>query len=111
MTADIIWLIAVGGCGVLFYLIGVYAQRKKTPMHFFAGTTVKSEEITDVKAYNRANACMWKVYSLVYLVSALIWILSETAALVLMLAGGIGGIFALVWVYMKIEKKYRVQNP
>ena len=37
--------------------------------------------------------------------------LMTALSVVLMLAGGIGGIFALVWVYMKIEKKYRVQNP
>ena len=109
MAADIIWFVTVGGCGVLFYLMGVYAQRKKTPMHFWAGTTVQSEEITDVEAYNRANGRMWKMYSLVYLLSAVIWILSKTAALALMMAGGVGGILILVWVYLKIEKKYRVK--
>ena len=43
-----------GVCGVAFAAIGIWALCRKTPMHFWAGSTVSSESITDVKKYNLA---------------------------------------------------------
>ena len=34
-------------CAAVFIGIEVYAMKKKTPMHFWSGTTVKSEEIAE----------------------------------------------------------------
>lgn len=110
MAADIIWYVIVGGCGVLFFLIGVYARRKKTPMHFYAGTTVPSEEIADIPAYNRANGWLWQGYSLVFFLSAALWAASRIASLVCLILGSVAGIMILVICYHKIEKKYRVKT-
>ena len=46
-------------CGLVFVSLGIWAFVRKTPMHFWAGSTVLPETITDVKKYNRANGFMW----------------------------------------------------
>ena len=41
--------------------------KKKNSYAFWAGSTVSSEEISDVKAYNKANGIMWICYGLTFL--------------------------------------------
>ena len=59
MAGAIIWCVCVLGCAVLFCGIGVYAERSEKPMHFWSGSEVKPEEISDIPSYNRENARMW----------------------------------------------------
>lgn len=47
MEAAIPFAIIIGFCASIFIVIGIYALKKKTPMHFWAGTTVKSKEMDD----------------------------------------------------------------
>ena len=65
-------------------------------MWFWSGSSVKENEISDIRAYNHANGVMWIVYSLV------LWAAS--------LAGfwNVVGLPALMMVYQRIYKKYRV---
>ena len=75
MVGSIIWYVVCFGCAILFYSIGMYSQKLKTPMHFWAGSKVDAEQITDIKGYNHENARMWKLYSLWYVAAGLaeIW--------------------------------------
>ena len=57
---------------LVFVGMGIYSFKRKTPMYFWAGTTVKSEEISDIKAYNRANGIMWVSYGLSFLLIPLL---------------------------------------
>jgi len=41
-------------------------------MHFWSGTTVSPETITDVKKYNKANGFMWIIASLIFFVVPII---------------------------------------
>ncbi len=109
LIGQIIWYVCVLGAAALFWGIGVYARKKKTPMAFWTGTEVKESEITDIALYNKENSRMWKVYSLWYWVSGVLFMWSAVAALVVMVIGGTVGIGLLVWSYKKIEKKYRVK--
>ncbi len=77
----IIWNITMFGTAALFFLIGVYAQKREKPMWFWLGTEVK--------------AGIAEVWSLV-------------AALVILILGGTVGFAILVYTYRKFEKKYRV---
>ena len=52
------WVCALA-CGA----VALWAFKRRDPMHFVAGTTVKTENITAVKEYNRANGRMWTVYA------------------------------------------------
>ena len=51
------------GCGALFFGIGVWAGKAKKPVHFWAGSRIDPRTITNVAAYNRENARMWKKFS------------------------------------------------
>ncbi len=44
---------------LIFGGLGFYTLKKKTPMHFWAGTTVKNEENINISEYNKKNAVMW----------------------------------------------------
>lgn len=108
MAETIIWYIIVLGCAGLFYGIGVYAQQKDTPMHFWSGTKVAVDRITDVQAYNRENGIMWKCYSLWYWAAGFAMAWNAITAITLLMAGGTLGIILLILAYRRIEKKYIV---
>ena len=108
MAGSIIWFIITFGCAALFYGIGIYAQRLEKPMHFYSGSSVDPAQISDIKAYNKENARMWKLYSLWYVTSGLAEIWSSTLAVILLIAGCAVGLPVLIHTYSKILKKYRV---
>ena len=103
------------GCGGLFYWIGTLASSRKDPMHFWSGSTVDPKTISDIPAYNRANARMWKRYSVPYWVSGVFGILIFLDARFLpwsMIPIGLActvGIWWLIHTYRKIEKQYKMQ--
>lgn len=73
----IIMMVLCGfGCGALFFWLGVWAAGRKDPMHFWSGSVVAAESISDVQAYNQANARMWKIYSVPYWVTGIIGLFS-----------------------------------
>ena len=109
MAGKIIWYITMLGCGILFYAIGIYASKRKTPMHFWTGTKVDPSKITDIKSYNKANSVMWKLYSLWYFASAIVEIWSSIVAIVLLVMSCTVGLALLIWHYNLIYKKYKVK--
>lgn len=93
---------------LVFIGMGIYAWRKKTPMHFWSGTTVKSEEIENIPAYNKANGIMWIVYGLSYLIGWQITCHMDSALGALVFVGVvIGGLIFMVISYGKIYNKYK----
>lgn len=52
---NIIWFVIMIPCSAIFTGIGIYAWKRKKPMWFWSGSSVKESEIRDIKAYNRAN--------------------------------------------------------
>ena len=97
----------LGFCVLVFAAIGLWALLRKTPMHFWSGTTVEPEEITDVKKYNKANAVMWFCYCIPQIISMLIAPFSVSLATIVMVAGILGGLPVLIIVYKKIYNKYK----
>ena len=105
------------GCGALFSWIGGWAASRKDPMHFWTGSTVDPNAITDIPAYNQANSRMWKQYAWLYWLAGICGVLSfldirfsVLAGIVISLACTVG-IWWLIHTYKKIEKRYKVQNP
>ena len=103
------------GCGGLFYWMGKWASTRKDPMHFWTGSTVDPKSITDIPAYNYANARMWKMYSVPYWISAIFGVLTFCDIRFLLLSeisiglACTGGICWLIHSYKKIEKRYKMQ--
>lgn len=91
----------------LFTGIGIYAWNRKKPMWFWSGSTVKEREITDVRAYNRANGIMWIAFSLIYWAGAVLSCFESKAVGPLIMIGTLVGIVFLIVTYQKIYRKYR----
>lgn len=109
MAGIIIMCIVSFGCGILFYAIGLYAQKRTEPMWFWSGSQVKASEITDVQQYNQANGRMWKCYSLWYFAAGAASIGGSVFALVFLVLGcTLGSILLPCW-YNRIYQKYSVQ--
>ena len=94
-------------CAALFTGIGIYAMRRKKPMHFYAGSEVKPWQIRDIPAYNRANGWMWILFSLGFWAAALLSLFNVSAAGMLVALTCLVGIPILVVVYRRIYKKYK----
>ncbi len=110
MAEKIICWIVTFGCAVLFYSIGVYAQRREKPMWFWSGTKVEADQITDIKQYNKENGTMWKCYSLWFAAAGLAEIWSSIAMLIILVLSGTVGLAVLIRSYKKIYKKYSVKQ-
>ena len=104
---NIIWLIIMIPVSLLFTGIGIYAWKRKKPMGFWSGSTVKESEISDVAAYNRANGIMWLVFSLIMWVSAVLGAMNMKTGGFLLIAGCIIGVPILPIVYGKIYRKFK----
>ncbi len=107
MAGKIIMWIVSFGCAILFFSIGVYAQKLKKPMWFWSGMEVKDSQITDVGQYNKENGVMWKLYSLWYFAAGFAEIWNTIIAAIFLVAGCTAGIALLVCTYNRIYNKYR----
>lgn len=104
---NIIWLIIMIPCSLLFTGIAVYAFRTKKPMWFWSGTAVRAEELRDVKAYNRANGFMWLGYSLIYWACTVLGFWNMPAAGIVLTLGCVLATPLLAAVYHGIYQKYK----
>ena len=112
VAGAVIMAVCCFGCALLFLGIGYWARKSEKPVNFWSGSTVPVDKVTDVKAYNRANAVLWEVYSIPFWIAGVFGvfgfmgdIFSIVAAVVLFLSCVPGG-FLLVWQYRRIEKMY-----
>ena len=103
----VIWLVITIPCSLLFTGIGIYAWRRMKPMWFWSGSSVREEEITNVKAYNRENGIMWICYSAVFWISTIMGIRSVSIAGIVLAVGCLGGLPLLVIAYNRIYRKYK----
>ena len=103
----VIWLVITIPCSLLFTGIGIYAWRRTKPMWFWSGSSVREDEITNVKAYNRENGIMWICYSAVFWISTIMGIQSVSIAGIVLAAGCLGGLPLLVIAYNRIYRKYK----
>lgn len=108
MTENMIWLFCVGGSGILFILIGVYAMLRKKPMWFWSGTTVPPASLIDVRGYNRENGIMWMIYGLPFIIFGFTFFLVPTLSTVLLIIFSIGSIPLLILNYRRICNKYSI---
>lgn len=103
---DIVIAISMMPAVLFFVGIGIYSFKRKTPMHFWAGTIVKSEEISNIKAYNRANGIMWIAYGLSFLLIPLLGSMVGSIVIAILSPFMIVG---MVLCYRCIYNKYKVK--
>lgn len=103
----IVWLVILIPLSAFFTGLGIYAWKRKKPMWFWSGSTVKESEIADIPAYNRANGILWLCYSGVFWISAAIGFFAPEIAGAVLAIGCVAGIPVLIFAYKKIYRKYR----
>ena len=102
LFASICWF-----CALIFGLIALWAFKRKTPMHFWAGSEVKPEEITYIPAYNRENGKMWLIYTAATVFSGAVSLWSIGIGAVLLTVVCVPGIAFLIINYKRIYNKYK----
>lgn len=95
-------------CGIVFITIGILAFARKTPMHFWAGSVVLPETITNVRKYNHANGIMWCVFSLIFFFTAFIAFFDFNLASNFGMYGTVVGIILLIITYFLIRHHFSV---
>ena len=103
----ILWLIIMIPIGALFTGLGIYAWKRKKPMWFYSGSTVKERDISDIPAYNRANGIMWICFSAVFWISAIMGLFQVAFAGIFTAVGIFAGIPILAFIYSRIYAKYK----
>lgn len=106
--SNLLFLIIMVPSSLLFTCIGIYALRRRKPMWFWAGDTVSEDEITDVRAYNRANGIMWICFSLPLWLGTIVGVchsISPGGNIILM--DGTVGLVIMMITYTFIRKKYK----
>lgn len=104
---NIIFAVSCWLCSLIFGGISLWAFKRKDPMHFWSGSTVKPEKIKDIPAYNRANGLMWAVYTACFVIAGFLSLFSIRIGGILLSIICVPGIFILFIVYKMILKKYR----
>ena len=108
----IVMLVCAWGCGLLFYLIGRFADKSLKPVHFWAGSEIDSRRVSDIAAYNHENAVMWKLYSIPYWLAGFLscfCYISDAftiAGAVMLFLACFPGLFLLIRKYRQIERNY-----
>lgn len=108
----VIMLACSWGSAGLFFAIGVWANWRERPMHFWAGTEIDPKTVSDIPAYNHENAVMWKVYSVPYWVAGGLNLFQgwsdwfAIGSLVILVLACFPGLMILIRHYQRIEDKY-----
>ena len=96
-----------GFCALLFAAVALWAFKRRGPMHFWAGSAVRPEEITDVPAYNRANGILWAVYAACMAAVGAVALAHVIAAAILLTIVCVPGVAVIFVVYKQIYRKYK----
>ena len=96
-------------CGGTFFGLGIWAGKSKRPVHFYSGTTVDPNTVSDIPAYNLENSKMWMIYSVPFWMSGVVSFFHVGIAAIIMSAACIPGFLWLIFRYRRICKKYLIQ--
>ena len=102
LFAAICWL-----CSFVYGAIAIWAFKSKGPMHFWSGSTVSPEEITDIPSYNRANGWMWTIYTIGMIMSGILSFFNIIIGAILLVVICVPGTIVLIIAYNWIYKKYK----
>jgi hypothetical protein len=86
--------------------IAVWSFKRDDPMHFWAGNTVKPDEIEDIPAYNRANGLMWSAYAVCLFVAGVLSLFNTLAGVISLSLICVPGVIIMMLVYRRIYGKY-----
>lgn len=106
-SENIIFAMICWSCSSIFGVIAIWAFKRKDPMHFWSGSTVRPDEIEDIPSYNRANGMMWAVYTIGMVVTGILSLFNITIGAILLGIICVPGVVVLIVVYNGIYNKYK----
>jgi hypothetical protein len=83
------------------------AFKSKGPVHFWAGSAVSADEISDIAAYNKAVGVIWALYALLFAAAGVLSFINVMAASIALGIVCTLGTGALILAYRRIYIKYR----
>ena len=95
--------------------MGIFAVRAEKPAHFWAGTVIDTDRVSDLKGYNCACGIMWKIYAVPYFLAGILscfGIMDDgyiIAAAIFLFLSFIPGVLILIRHYKKIEEVYIIK--
>lgn len=105
-------MLGCGSCALLCSSLARAALRSEKPFGFWSWKEVKPDSVSDIPAYNCANARMWHRYAVPFYLATVIGLLGvwfETAlylSLALLCGSCTIGLWWLIRTYQGIEKRY-----
>lgn len=89
--------------------IGIFQWKSKKPVGFYSGVKPPEEdELSDVDAWNKKHACIWMVYGVVIIISAVAGVLIGDSVWIIVPACG-GTLLPLpvmIWYHNKLVRMY-----
>ena len=106
----VIVLFAVSVAVIPLLVMGIVQFRSRRPVGFWAGVEPpSSEQVTDVRAYNRKHGVMWLMYGIGLAVFFISGCIIDSSGLVSTLIGviwSVGGIFVMMVYHSYLESRY-----
>lgn len=106
MAERIIVFIVSVLCYLPWFYIGTFQKDSEDPISFWSGDTSLKEKVKDVKHYNLEMAQLYRRFSWLFLFSMIVSPFYPFAAVALLCAGSLIGIFFLYRSYKRILSKY-----
>ena len=103
------YLILMWGAALILVIMGIHALRSGRPVTLWTGSHILPDQVTDVKAYNRAVGKMWCLFSIPFWIIGIIEFWYPAASVVFFAVFCVAEIGGAVWCYHKIEEKYMVR--
>jgi hypothetical protein len=106
MAARIIVFIVSVLCYLPWFYISTFQKDSEEPISFWSGDASLKDKVKDVNNYNNEMAQLYRKFSRIYLVSMIVSPFYPYAAVVLLCAGSLIGIYFLYKSYKKILSRY-----
>lgn len=96
-------------CAAVFSLIGFSCFKSKRPVGFYSGTTIRKEQVTDVRKYNFANGVLWSTYSVIFWLAGFCAFFDAGIGMIFTIVGCTVGIIFLILGYGWIKRRFFVE--
>lgn len=106
MVSKIIAFIVSILCYVPWFYIGNFQKDSEEPISFWSGDTSLKDKVKDIKGYNKEMAALYRKFSWLYLLCAILAPFNPIYAIGLLCIGSLIGIYFVYKSYKKILAKY-----
>lgn len=106
MVGRIVGLISCLVCAFPFFIISVYNKDSKEPINFWSGDTTLKVKVTNVYAYNKEMAALYKKCAIVFLINGIGCIIIPVIGIIMLCLEWTFGIYLVYRNYKKILNKY-----